>query len=222
MSRLTPFEYVFAELAEERFGEVQKEAEQQLKDTADRTQFASLPSVQRILADLERPELIDAAPEAAAEYLNVVYAAYRYWEAGRPLISLDRETLQAAVASPAPSTIPEIPAGACYVQLPERLVWAQIAPEEPHEPVDGLFVASGPDGREITVVAVLGFRPARGGFSQVTAVAMPHEFAAALSEARTPPFAPVLDGGDRAGFKSIVNAAELLLLTQLALARRQS
>lgn len=213
MSRPTPFDLVFADLAEAHFGDVAQEAEQRNQDVTDRAQFASLPTVQRILGAMEVPGLIEQAPEAAAEYLSVLYAAYHFWAAGKPVVALDRSSLEERL-----SVSPPAVTDARYVQLPERIVWAQIAPDQPHEPIDGLFVAAGPQGREYTVVAILGLRPDRGGFSQITAVATPEEFAAAPSESRTPPFAPVLEGGDRMGFKSVTNSAELLLLAALATA----
>jgi hypothetical protein len=212
-----PFELVFAELAERHFGALAAEAAQRNQDLADRGQFASLPSVQRMLAEIEAPDLVERAPEAAAEYLSLLYAAYHYWSGGRPLIEIDRATLEERLNVGLSVRRPTI-RQACYVQFPERLVWAQIEPNAPHEPLDGMFIVAGPQGREFTVVAILGLRAERGGFSQITAVATPEEFAAAAAEARHPPFAPVLDGGERMGFKSVTSAAELLLLASLATA----
>jgi hypothetical protein len=110
-----------------------------------------------------------------------------------------------------------VPHGACYLQLPERLFWARIAQDATAEPVDGLFLASGAEGGEVTVLAVLGFRPERGGFSQVTVTAPPEDFARAGSFVRRPLFAPALEGGERAGVRSLLSEAELLYLASLAL-----
>jgi hypothetical protein len=66
---------------------------------------------------------------------------------------------------------------------------------------------------------VLGLRAERDGFSQISVVAHPDDLRAAPDLARPDRFEPVLEGGTRAGFRSIVSPAELLLLTHLALTR---
>lgn len=218
MTRLTPFDLAFADLAD-RFEEVRADAERQQRDPADRGQFASLPAVQRIVDEVAAAELVEAAPAAADEYLTLLYAAYHYWAAGRPTLRLTREALGDALSVRPPAPPTDLPDAAIYVQLPERLVWAQIGPEQPHEPMDGFFVVAGSGGRECTVVAVLGLRSGRGGFSQVAVIATPEELAAAPGEARDPPFAPVLEGGDRMGLKSVTSPAELLWLAMLATTR---
>ena len=72
-------------------------------------------------------------------------------------------------------------------------------------------------GRELLVLAVLGLRPVRVGFSQISVAAPPLDVAGAARLVRRPLFAPVLEGGERAGMKSLVSDAELLHLTHLAL-----
>lgn len=217
MSRPTPFELVFAELADRHFADIRAEAEQRNQDLRDRGQFASLPTVQRILGEMEEPALVEEAPDAAAEYLSVLYAAFHFWADGHPLYAIDRATLEERLHRGLSGRPPPV-RGACYVQLPERLVWARIDANAPHEPIDGLFVVAGPHGREFTVVAILGLRAERGGFSQITAVTAPHEFTTAHAEARHPLLAPVMEGGDRMGLKSVTSAADLLLLASLATA----
>ena len=114
---------------------------------------------------------------------------------------------------------PDVPHRACYLQLPERLFWARISDTAAPEPLDGLFLAAGPGDREITVLAVLGLRPERGGFSQIALTVPPEDLAQAKDFVRRPRFAPVLEGGERAGVKSLVSEAELLHLAHLALAQ---
>lgn len=217
MSRLDPFAYALAEVAEQRFPAIRDEAAAADKQTADRSQFASLSTVQQMLLDVEAPQLVEEHPEAAEEYLNTLYAAYRYWDTGQHTVALDRAALEAALKAELENP-PTVPHGACYLQLPERWCWAQVAADEPHEPLDGLFLVAAPAHREITVLAVLGLRADRPGFSEVTAVALPRDFAAAQAEARTPPFAPVIEGGDAAGLRSLVSMGELLHLAHVALA----
>lgn len=217
MSRLDPFSYAFGDLAAERFPDVQRDAAERLADSGDRIAFAALPAVQRLLADVESPELIDARPEAADAYLTALYVAYRFWSAGCRVIPLTQDALEHALRRAAPHELPTVAGGACYFQLAEHWVWARIGADEPYEPLDGFFVVASADGRALTVLAVLGLRPDRGGFSQLSVAATPHEVLMAGQAARTPPFASVLDGGDRAGVRSIVAAGELLHLAQLAL-----
>ncbi len=104
------------------------------------------------------------------------------------------------------------------MRFPERAFWSQVDSQAPHEPLDGVFVITGRAGREIVVLGVLGLRPERGGFSQITATAVPEDLAAARAAARQPPFDPAMDGGQVAGFRSVTSVAELLLLAHLALA----
>jgi hypothetical protein len=217
MNRPNPFDYAFAALADDRFPAVREEAEETLKDTGDRSQFATLSSVQRILGDVESPDLIEQDPHAGEAYLTVMYVAYRFWSAGRRVLSTTAQWIDAALETGSGAEPPQVPDGACYVQFPEHWCWAQVDAEAPHEPLDGIFVVQS-SREEITVLAVLGFRPDRPGFSEVTVTALPADFAFAAGEARTPPFAPLLDGGEAAGLRSLVSEAEVLHLASLALA----
>lgn len=214
MTRLVPFDYAFAALAAEHFDTIREEAAALHKNTSDRGQFFALPTVQRVLAAIEAPDVVNGAPEAGPEYATLLYAAYRFWLGGQHLICVGERDVGPWTAG----TDLRVPHGACYVQLPERRYWSQIAAGQPHEPLDGMFVAESNEGREITVVAVLGLRADRGGFSEVSVTVTPVEFEAAARELRTPAFAPLMEGGDRAGFKSVATTAELLHLTRLALA----
>ena len=169
-----------------------------------------------------------AAGTTIAEYETLLYAVYRFWSTGRHSLALGREALEHALApddrghpGPAPDVraTPDVPHRACYLQLPERLFWARISDTAAPEPLDGLFLAAGPGDREITVLAVLGLRPERGGFSQIALTVPPEDLAQAKDFVRRPRFAPVLEGGERAGVKSLVSEAELLHLAHLALAQ---
>ena len=217
MSRIEPFEHAFAAFATQHFAEIRDDASNQHKDTADLPQFASLGTVQRLLDELESPEALEGEPEAAAEYLAGLFVAFRFWEGGQRIFPVSRDRLEGLLEAPVSSDRVAVPDGACYVQLPEQWFWAQIEPEQPHEPVDGLFVAEGAGRREFFVLLVLGLRADRPGFSQVSLTARTEDFALAAEEARRPLFAPVLDGGDTAGLKSLVSEADVLLLVQLGL-----
>ena len=141
MSRLHPFDHAFAELADGRFGEIRDGAVQDHRDLRDRAQFAALASVQRLLSDVESPEVLAEHPEAAGEYVTALYVAYRFWDAGCHTVAVSRARLEAALVDPSPPDQPEVPHGACYLQLPERWFWAQIEADAPHEPLDGVFIA---------------------------------------------------------------------------------
>ena len=199
MSRLDPFTHAFADLAEQRFPEIREEAQISHRDTADLPQFAAMRATQHVLADLESPDVLDAEPEAAAGYLAAMFAAYRFWDAGRRLYSVSRARLEEALAGGADHGSIDVPGGACYVQLPERWIWATTASDRPHEPVDGFFVIQGAHGREVFVLTVLGLRADRPGFSQIALTASPQACARAADEARQPRFASTLDGGEAAG-----------------------
>lgn len=218
MTRLDPFDFAFAPLAAERFPVIQEEARLTRKHSDDRSEFAMLSSVQRILSDVEEPEIVESGAAAAEAYLTTVYIAYRFWEAGRQVFSVSVRDIEELALEDTLDTFTEVPGGACYIQLPERWCWAQVDPEAPHEPLDGLFVVTGSHG-EVTVLAVLGLRPDRPGFSEVTVVAQPADFVAAQLEARDP---PVVEGGEEAGLKSIVTEGEVLHLALLALLASQS
>jgi hypothetical protein len=215
MSRLHPFDHAFAELADARFVSIRDEAEREHRNLKDRAQFASLQSVQHLLTEVESPELLAAHPEAAGEYVTALYVAYRYWEAGSRTLTLSRERLDAALTAPHPREQPPVPHGACYLQFPERWFWAQIDPDQAHEPLDGIFVVEDALGRDLSTLTVLGLREDRPGFSQIALTAVPEDLLAAANAA--PDFAPTLDGGEAAGLKSVTTPADLLHLTAVAL-----
>jgi len=217
MTRLDPFTHAFAGLAEERFPDIRAEAATSHKETADLPQFVAMRTVQRVLADLESPEVFESEPEAAAGYLAAMFAAYRFWDGGRRLYSVSRAQIEEALAGAIDPVPMPVPAGACYLQLPEQWFWSQTDVDRPHEPVDGLFVIEGAHQREVLVLIVLGLRADRPGFSQIVVTASPHILQRAADEARVPFFASTLDGGEAAGLKSLVTEADVLLLAQVAL-----
>ncbi len=218
MTRITPFEHVFGPNADEWFATVRQEAQTAHKNAADRAQFATLASVQQLLAEIEAPETVEANPTAPTEYLLSLYAAYRFWSGGQHVFPI----ATGSITDPARVTLPRsvaVPHGACYLQLAEQAFWGQIAPDAPHEPVDGIFVADFQEGRELTAVAVLGFRPEREGFSQIGITVAHRDVVTAVENVREVPFKPIMEGGERAGFHSIVSTSELLCLVRFALAQ---
>ena len=215
MTRLTPFDHVFADLAATRFAALRDEAVARAADTSDLGRFAALPTAQRLLAEMETPDLVREHPEAAEQYVTALFVAYRFWDTGCRVTAVDRSALERAIARAAAQP-PVISFDTRYLQLPERWFWGRIGGTEPHEPLDGMFVVSGRNGAEVTVLAVFGLRADRAGFSQVAIRATADELPAASMQHRTPPFAPVIEGGRAAAIRSVVSPAELLALAAMA------
>ena len=211
MSRITPFELVFRPLVPDLVT-LRSAIEGAGPEAREWRRFGALPEVQRLLERLVPAN----APAMTGAYLALLFAAFRYWEAGERLAAAPRARLEPALDRPMPSGPPSVAGGACYVQLPPHWFWGQATPGGPHEPFDGFFVVPSADRRETTIVAVLGLREERRGFTQVTVQSAADDFTAAGAERRTPTFAPVMEGGAAAGFRSVVTAAELLTLARLA------
>lgn len=214
MKRLHPFDFVFGAIADQQFGEIRGESERAGVPLDDRVQFHRFEPVRRLLGEIQPPEKDALSAAAIEEYGSLLYLAYRFWLAGRRTLTISRGTLEPELAT-APPGDPVVPGGACYLQLPEQWFWGRIAPDAPHEPLDGMFLTA--SAREMVVLAVLGLRKDRGGFSQMAIAAPLTDFRRAAESVRTPPFAPVMAGAERAGMRSVVSEGELLHLTHLAL-----
>lgn len=217
MTRLHPFDYVFGPIADQRFGEIRGESERAGVALEDRLRFHRFEPVRRLLGEMQPPDRGALAAATLEEYGTLLYLAYRFWLTGRRTLVLSRAAIEHGLASPSPAADPVVPGGACYLQLPEQWFWGRIAADAPHEPIDGMFLAGGRDTGEIVVLAVLGLREDRGGFSQIAIAAPPADIRRAAAAARQPPFAPAMDGGERAGMRSVVSEGELLHLAHLAL-----
>lgn len=216
MTRISPYDFVFGGV-EEQFDAIRAGAAEVGRNPSLLSDFLHIPETQRLLGMVESPDLVQQSPDMAAEYLLLLWAAYRFREAGCHTFPVSRKDLEPALDTHPPPDPPRIPYGACYVQLPERWFWAQPG-DGSHEPVDGMFLVASPSEDELVILAVLGLRPDRPGFSQLSLTVAMNDLVKAGRDARTPRFAPVMEGGGRAGFRSLVSQADLLLLVQLALA----
>jgi len=209
-SRPYPWAALVGALGEARFEEIRTSLAGRSRDAADRDAFVLDAAVGRVLRELV-PD--DAPADAVTSYAGLLHALYLHWAGGRVVRTIDARQLRGLLEAPAAPAEP-MP-GTTYLQLPERLVWAAPASGAPHEPVDGLFVTASP--RAVLVLAVLGFRPEREGFTTIEASSPLPAPAAPARDDATGPFSTQLPGGERMGFLSVASEAELVALALLAL-----
>lgn len=203
--RRTPYDLAFGSDAEPRFGQIRESLARTGRDAGDADAFVLDPEVVTYLRELVPEEGIG---EGVAEHVALLHHAFLYWLAGGWLIRPTPDRVRALLASAADAADAAPPA-CYYVQLPERLVWAELAAGEPHQPLDGLFVRPWPGGG-LFALAVFGLHPGSDGFSVVSADGYPPE--APGREDGGTWFASILDGGVPAGLHSITSEEELLLL----------
>lgn len=180
--RPLPWSDLVEALGEERLRDIRAGIEAEPIDELDRDAFVLHRSAGAVLRELV-PR--DGDPEAVTAYGALLHMIYLMWRHDWPV-------------APAPR-LPVF-----YRQLPVRQYWAD------NEPIDGVFVLRR-DGH-VQVVGVLGMNELRTGFTTVEAEADLPLPALEPRDDGSPPYASVLPGGDRAGLKSVVNAAELLWL----------
>ena len=209
-ARPVPWTALLDALGTTRFEEIRAALAARRTDPADRDAFVLDAAVGGVLRDLVPA---DAPAAAVTSYAGLLHLMYLHWASGQAVQQVDGARLrERLVARPAPAAPPP---GVGYLQLPERLVWGAPAPGAAHEPLDGLFVAA--TAERVRILAVLGFRPERDGFTTVEASSPLPPPRAAAREDGTAPFATVLPGGERMGFFSVTSEAELVELALLAL-----
>lgn len=201
-SRPTPFDLVLAGFAEARFPALRAALEAAGADPHDRDRFLMEREAVQAVRDL-RPD--DGLGEGIGELAALLHHAFLFWAAGRPVSAPERPTLDRLLGAPlegAPGVATR------YVQLPARLVWAEVTPGAAAEPMDGLFVHPLPAG--LRTLGVFGLHPGRDGFTVVEVEGShPREL---VRPDGTPLFSPVLPGGTAAGLLSLTGAEELLEL----------
>ncbi len=222
--RATPFEIAFGSQADERFPAIRQSLAESGRDPHDLDAFLLDRAAVTLLRELV-PE--EGVGEAVTQHAALLHHAFCYWDAGGWLISLSKErTITLLQAGPSSRRRPtDLASGeaatreggraespsprAYYAQFPERLVWAELGEEEPHQPLDGLFVRPWPGGG-LFVLGIFGMHPGREGFSIVDVDGYPAE--ALARDDGSPLFSPSLPGGEAAGLFSIVGGEELLEL----------
>jgi hypothetical protein len=206
VSRITPFELVFGELADDRFPALKASLTAAGIDPLDRDSFVLDRAVTEFLRDLV-PE--DAPPESLHEFIAVLQHSYLYWADGRIDGSADNSLPTGDIRQSA-----RPPIRPTYVQLPSHLYWGQLEPDAPHEPLDGFFLHALGDG--IRALGVFGVHRERPGFS-VSEVSGRAPVPLAPRMDGSAPFAPLMDGGVAAGLRSVAGQEELLSLAWYSL-----
>ncbi|MGB7212035.1 MAG: hypothetical protein WBC97_05350 [Gemmatimonadales bacterium] len=207
--RVDPFTLVFGALAEQRFPGLADSLRSTGRDEIDREAFVLDRAVIELLQDLV-PEPHD--DDLVAEFIAILHHAYLYWRAGCPQVAFDRaqaaQILSPVGATDSASVHPTI-RPTTYYRFPERLVWTELTPGAPHEPLDGFFLRPAGNGI-ISVLGIFGVHAARPGFGVAEAVGTRPSSLTRLDG--SPSFSPVLPGGDAAGLHSLVGTDELLEL----------
>jgi hypothetical protein len=205
--RPTPFELLFGNLAGERFPQIRDGLETAGHNARDRDAFLLNQEVVTLLREL-RPD--EGMGEAIDQLVGLLHHAYLMWEAGGWTFRLSRDRGMDLLRGAQPPGGTGSSPAAYYLQWPSRSVWAQIAPEEPHEPLDGWFLSPGQSGDAIRVLGIFGLHPERMGFSVVEV--MGPRPAGLIRPDGTPLFASVLPAGNDAGLYSLVGTEEMLEL----------
>lgn len=205
MARLTPYDIAFGSGAEERFARVRTSLAGSGRDPHDLDAFVLDREVVSYLRELVPEEGIGSGIE---QHIALLHHAYLYWAEGAVVVRPTRARVEALLRE-APTGLIEGAPRAYYLQLPERLIWGGLAPEEPHQPLDGIFVRPYPDGG-LFLLAVFGMHTSNEGFTVVDLDGYPERELA--REDGSPLFAPVLPGGAAAGLHSIAGGEELMEL----------
>ena len=211
MTRPVPWTDLAGAIGTPRFEQICDALKQAGTDDLDRDAFLLSQPVGALLREMMPPE---APAEMVTAYAALIHMLYVTWARDWPTVPVSAEQLGKALARTTPHSPLTIPA-VCYIQVPERLVWAEPAPGEPHEPLDGIFLVAG--SQRADAVAILGFRSGRDGFTTMEgAIALPAPLPAARDDGSAA-FTSTLPAGDRKGLLSVVDAHELVSLALAAL-----
>jgi hypothetical protein len=205
--RPNPFDLVFQPAAETIFPTIHAALSQAGQDPRDRDRFLMLREAVTLLREM-RPD--EGLGEGIDRLAALVHHAYLFWDGGALTVEFPSDRLTELLGPRSNPDENAPPGSAFYAQLPERRIWAQVVPGEPHEPMDGCFVHGLPESAELSMLGVFGIHPERVGFSVVEVTGPKPEALARLDG--TDLFAPVLPGGAAARLFSIAGEEELLEL----------
>lgn len=205
--RPLPWTGLVAGIGEPHLQDIRTSIESGKVDDLDRDAFLLNGATGAVLRDLMPEEAPAESINAYGALLHMLYAA---WVRDWPTIRITEPVLRAAISGEYPlSHSPTLPLVA-YIQLPERLVWGEPVPGDAHEPLDGVFVIA--TSEKVHVLAILGFRLERDGFSTMEgAIALPSPSASAR-DSGAHAFAAAMPGGSEAGLISVVDEVELATL----------
>ncbi len=210
--RLTPFDMVFAEMADERFPAILDAFDKGEPEVTDRDAFLMNRAAASMVHDLRPDEGLGPGVDHLAA---LVHHAYLHWRHGRWVFRAGRKEI-IRILEGAPDRMAERHPSVYYLQVPHGLLWGQLGESEPHQPLDGCFVAWG-TGDQVRTLGVFGLHPDRMGFAVVEAAGPLDQVE--TRPAKPAPFAPAMDGGQEAGLYSVNHPGELLLLALLAAQR---
>ncbi|MFL5448653.1 MAG: hypothetical protein ACJ8AX_08895 [Gemmatimonadales bacterium] len=204
--RPTPFDLVFENAAQTSFPAIRTALSESIRDPRDRDGFLMLREVVSLLREL-RPD--EGLGEGIDQLAALVHHGYLFWAGGGHTLRLSSDQLS-DILGHASLSDPQLDGPALYTQLPERRVWAQVIPGEPHEPLDGWFQYHDPKAGLLRVLGVFGIHPDRPGFS-VVEVSGRRPVALARPDGSSV-FSSTLPGGAAAGLSSLAGEEELLEL----------
>jgi hypothetical protein len=210
--RITPFDLAFGPDAEPRFERIRASMAAGGRDHHDEDGFILDREVTAYLRELVPDEGVG---DGVRQHLALLHQAYLYWAEGGWHVRLSTGRARSLLSNSVPDATPTDLPRAFFVQFPERLIWAELAPGEPHEPLDGLFVRPWPEGG-FFVLGVFGLHRGRAGFS--VALAEGYRPDPPVRESGEPLFTPVMAGGAAAALASIVGEDELIELAARSLA----
>lgn len=210
MARPTPYDIAFGPSAEAPFTRIRQSLTETGRDPHDLDAFVLDREVVSYLRELVPEEGIGSGIE---QHVALLHHAYLYWAEGGIVIQPTRARTEKLLKQ-APAVANGDAPKAYYFQVPERLIWGGLSPEEPHQPLDGLFVRPYPE-RGFFLLAVFGMHAGSEGFTVVDLDG--YQESELAREDGSPLFAPVLPGGAAARLYSIAGGEELMELAARSL-----
>src|SRR3954471_13544842 len=204
--RPTPFDLVFETAAGTTFPAIRTALGKAGNDPRERDAFLILREVVSLLREL-RPD--EGLGEGIDQLAALVHHGYLFWDGGGHTVGLTPDQLTDILARSSVSA-PQLDAPALYTQLPDRRVWAQVIPGDPHEPLDGWFQYYEPDPEGLRGLGVFGMHPDRPGFSVVEVSG--HRPLGLARPDGSSVFSSILPGGASAVLFSLAGEEELLEL----------